>query len=579
MGGVFKHRIFALSNFGRKAALSKEEGSGISDVARDEENFRNGLKRNIAQLSNLARVNKEELVRLREQKKAIVKARLRNVVAYGNMAVKASRLAAETRQRLKKATEEPSEQDRLQEEMAVAAMGASHTEQQLLRASRLDLTAWLLVQAREIRGQLERALQEAEALRADNVELKSRANTEEKGKIDLEARVARLSDEVKLQTAPLTALRLELTQARSDTEMMRQRLKEERRESRVRVGDLEKASVDAKQRIERLEFDLNETTKALQGEILKASTFEGATKVLHEEVEQRKADAKRIAQELTRIQMKGHRPVGLFEDEETASESLVEQQQQAVISTLKASIAKLHLDKAKYDDAAKELQKLRGEAEERDRALKEAKERAESYCEENTCLRLAAEKQEEEQRQRDQERHDREVQHENETRARNLQSRSLRARLCRTLDELSEAEEAGELAITCLECAKLFKDPHVMAPCGHTLCADCSRRGNDGGGEPVAALKQSDERGSGWVLGVGGGGGDTPPRAKHSCPVCVKQEGGGGATERSTCVGSAPSRELATLVTKFVFRRQLLASLKDIGALLWQEDSVALQEG
>lgn len=49
------------------AVFSKEEGSGLSDVARDEENFRSGLKRNIAQLSNLARVNKEELARLREQ--------------------------------------------------------------------------------------------------------------------------------------------------------------------------------------------------------------------------------------------------------------------------------------------------------------------------------------------------------------------------------------------------------------------------------------------------------------------------------------------------------------------------------
>lgn len=31
-----------------------------------------------------------------------------------------------------------------------------------------------------------------------------------------------------------------------------------------RVGDYEKANVDANQRIERLDFDLNETTKALQ---------------------------------------------------------------------------------------------------------------------------------------------------------------------------------------------------------------------------------------------------------------------------------------------------------------------------
>ena len=49
-----------------RAALSQEERNAL-DVARDEENFRNGLKRNIAQLSNLARVNKEELNTLREQ--------------------------------------------------------------------------------------------------------------------------------------------------------------------------------------------------------------------------------------------------------------------------------------------------------------------------------------------------------------------------------------------------------------------------------------------------------------------------------------------------------------------------------
>lgn len=191
--------------------------------------------------------------------------------------------------------------------------------------------------------------------------------------------------------------------------------------------------------------------------------------------------------------------------------------------------------------------------------------RADSYAEENSRLRLAIEEHEEEQRQRDQERHDREVQHENETRARNLQSKSLRARLCRTLDELCEAEEAGELAITCLECAKLFKDPHVMAPCGHTLCAECSGRGFDGG---LARAQPAEER-SGWVLG--GGVGDSTTRTKPACRLCVKNQAGGGPAEESACVGSAPSRALATLVTKFVFRRQLLESLKEIGVLLWQE--------
>lgn len=193
--------------------------------------------------------------------------------------------------------------------------------------------------------------------------------------------------------------------------------------------------------------------------------------------------------------------------------------------------------------------------------------RADAFAEENSQLRVALEKQEEEQRQMGQERHDREVQHENETRARNLRSKSLRTRLCRTLDQLREAEEAGELAITCLECAKLFKDPHVMTPCGHVLCADCSRRGVDEG----PSLGQSVETPPGWVLG--GEGGDSATPAKRTCPLCVKQEqeGGGGVAEESSCVGSAPCRVLATLVSKFVFRGQLLASLKEVGDLLCQE--------
>lgn len=73
------------------------------------------------------------------QEKDNAKARLRNVAAYGHMAIKAGRLAAKTRQTVTKAAEDSSERDRLKEEMAVVAMGASHTEQQLLRASRLGV--------------------------------------------------------------------------------------------------------------------------------------------------------------------------------------------------------------------------------------------------------------------------------------------------------------------------------------------------------------------------------------------------------------------------------------------------------
>lgn len=63
--------------------------------------------------------------------------RKEKLVTYANMAVMASKLTSQTRDKLGKVTSEPSDQDRRAEEMAVAAMGAKHTEQQLLRASRL----------------------------------------------------------------------------------------------------------------------------------------------------------------------------------------------------------------------------------------------------------------------------------------------------------------------------------------------------------------------------------------------------------------------------------------------------------
>lgn len=171
------------------------------------------------------------------------------------------------------------------------------------------------------------------------------------------------------------------------------------------------------------------------------------------------------------------------------------------------------------------------------------------------------EKQEEEQRERDDERHDLQVQREEEAAAKNLRSKSLRARLCRTVDELCDAEEAGVLALTCQKCANLLDDPYIMAPCGHTFCAGCcGGRGNDEG-EPT-------EESSGWVLG-GGGRGSTA-RTKPSCSLCEKQEAGGVA-DKNACVGMAPSQALATLVAKFVFRRQLLETLKGVGAALWQE--------
>lgn len=73
------------------------------------------------------------------------------------------------------------------------------------------------------------------------------------------------------------------------------------------------------------------------------------------------------------MQMESDRSVVKVQDEEIANESLVGKQQQAIIATLKASIENLHLEKAKSDDAVKELH--RGQAEERERVFKAVKER------------------------------------------------------------------------------------------------------------------------------------------------------------------------------------------------------------
>lgn len=73
------------------------------------------------------------------EKRAAARGRLGKMATYGSMVVMAGRLASETRQRRNKTTAEPSEVDILEEKMAVAAMGAKHTEQQLLQASRLGV--------------------------------------------------------------------------------------------------------------------------------------------------------------------------------------------------------------------------------------------------------------------------------------------------------------------------------------------------------------------------------------------------------------------------------------------------------
>ncbi|CAN0506503.1 unnamed protein product, partial [Ectocarpus sp. 8 AP-2014] len=174
-------------------------------------------------------------------------------------------------------------------------------------------------------------------------------------------------------------------------------------------------------------------------------------------------------------------------------------------------------------------------------------------AEENSGLRATIEKQEEEserQRVEEDQRHDRDIKREIVLSQQNLDSASLRDRLCRTLDELCGAEEAGELVLTCQRCAKLFKDPHTMAPCGHTLCVGCCADG-DGG---VSA-----EDGSGRVPG---GSGESPGSVTHAepeCYLCGQQDR--GAADRVACVGMAPNRALASVVVKFAFRRQLVQTL------------------
>ncbi|CAM9831405.1 unnamed protein product, partial [Hapterophycus canaliculatus] len=153
---------------------------------------------------------------------------------------------------------------------------------------------------------------------------------------------------------------------------------------------------------------------------------------------------------------------------------------------------------------------------------------------ENSRLLLALEQLQEEQREQDKQREERETEREkaasDQKQKQKLHSKSWKDRVRRTLDELCAAEGAGELVLTCLKCARLFKDPYVMAPCGHTLCADCCGR------------------------------------VAPACKICGEQEY--QVAGKVECVGMAPNRALATLVVKFAFRRKLLETLKDISMVL-----------
>lgn len=64
---------------------------------------------------------------------------VRKLATYGSMAVLANRVAAGTRQALKKHGEGPPDSQAMEQKIAAAALGAEQTEKQLLRANRYDI--------------------------------------------------------------------------------------------------------------------------------------------------------------------------------------------------------------------------------------------------------------------------------------------------------------------------------------------------------------------------------------------------------------------------------------------------------
>lgn len=98
------------------------------------------------------------------------------------------------------------------------------------------------------------------------------------------------------------------------------------------------------------------------------------------------------------------------------------------------------------------------------------------------------------------------------------QVQSARARLCRAVDDLCGAEEATELVLTCLLCARLFRDPQVMTPCGHTLCADCCGGGGGGSWQGTPTPDGEEEAQAGRM-------GDSEMRASLGCRLCEKEGG------------------------------------------------------
>ncbi|CAM9323337.1 unnamed protein product [Sphacelaria rigidula] len=142
----------------------------------------------------------------------------------------------------------------------------------------------------------------------------------------------------------------------------------------------------------------------------------------------------------------------------------------------------------------------------------------------------------------------------------------MRAELCRTIDEMRSAEDAVKVSLTCLSCTRLFRNPHILTPCGHTLCGDCCDRDDEGFDEGVP--KKGTERGAPLD-----GQGDSMRRVKASCCLCENEGDGAEGQLRSGALSQwtmAPNRAVAALVGKFTFRRQCLEVLSRIGQALWE---------
>lgn len=155
---------------------------------------------------------------------------------------------------------------------------------------------------------------------------------------------------------------------------------------------------------------------------------------------------------------------------------------------------------------------------------------------------------------------------------------SIRAELCRTIDRMRAAEDALEVALTCLNCTKLLRNPQLMVPCGHTLCGDCCYRSS---GEEQCDKREELELVSTppeWSAGAG-----TTSREERvhtqgvgtACCLCRKEWNGKGGESRPEASREgtmmAPNRAVAAMVGKFMFRRHCLEALKLIGQALWKE--------